>query len=413
MAVVAVILFHLGYGWIPGGFVGVDVFFVLSGYLITGILTVELDDRDTMRLPRFYSRRVRRLLPLLGARWDRPVLAERWLLTVAMATIAAVSYLGVERPIRFRLHPGAAPLRVVIVGVACSAVIATVAYARFQPRDADTRWALDAVTDLARPEPCPYFVEDWPDPDASEPCLLRNGAGPTIALLGDSHAQQWQPALEVYAETSDARIIRATRGGCPANDVTPFIRGESGQVRVEDDCTAWRRQVYPQVIDRFDPDVVIVATRSQVRGLRVDGQDLYPDRPPHLDARAAGWDRTLELLTTGRATVLVSRILPTLPERVPACLAERGRTTTACDFAVAGDTDVIAYDAAIASLDGRYAGRVRVFDPTPLACPGGICPAVIDGTIVHRDDNHLSATFVRQHTDEFVDLLRRAGAPLP
>ena len=63
VAVVMVILFHLGYGWVPGGFVGVDVFFVLSGYLITGLLAGEATSKGRVGLGRFYSRRVRRLLP--------------------------------------------------------------------------------------------------------------------------------------------------------------------------------------------------------------------------------------------------------------------------------------------------------------------------------------------------------------
>jgi peptidoglycan/LPS O-acetylase OafA/YrhL len=63
LAVVLVILFHLGLDWLPGGFIGVDVFFVLSGYLITGILLREASASGRIRLSRFYARRARRLLP--------------------------------------------------------------------------------------------------------------------------------------------------------------------------------------------------------------------------------------------------------------------------------------------------------------------------------------------------------------
>ena len=63
LAVGAVVLFHLGFGWIPGGFIGVDVFFVLSGYLISGLLVTELQQSGAVRLGRFYARRARRLLP--------------------------------------------------------------------------------------------------------------------------------------------------------------------------------------------------------------------------------------------------------------------------------------------------------------------------------------------------------------
>ena len=45
IAVLAVILFHAGFGWIGGGFVGVDVFFVISGYLITSILINDLQNQ--------------------------------------------------------------------------------------------------------------------------------------------------------------------------------------------------------------------------------------------------------------------------------------------------------------------------------------------------------------------------------
>ena len=64
LAVVPVVLFHAGVAFVGGGFVGVDVFFVISGYLITSILLEELDT-GTFSIRRFYERRARRILPAL------------------------------------------------------------------------------------------------------------------------------------------------------------------------------------------------------------------------------------------------------------------------------------------------------------------------------------------------------------
>jgi len=65
VAVVLVLGFHFGVGWLGGGFVGVDVFYVLSGYLITGLLLAEFERRDRIGLGTFWLRRARRLLPAL------------------------------------------------------------------------------------------------------------------------------------------------------------------------------------------------------------------------------------------------------------------------------------------------------------------------------------------------------------
>ena len=63
VAVVLVVLFHASIGGVPGGFVGVDVFFVISGFLITGLLLREQTGTGTISLSSFYARRARRLLP--------------------------------------------------------------------------------------------------------------------------------------------------------------------------------------------------------------------------------------------------------------------------------------------------------------------------------------------------------------
>lgn len=82
VAVVLVVIYHANLG-LSGGFVGVDVFFVISGYVITRMLTGELSRTNRISLKAFYLRRVRRLLPALGL-----------MLTVVMLTSILLSPIG-------------------------------------------------------------------------------------------------------------------------------------------------------------------------------------------------------------------------------------------------------------------------------------------------------------------------------
>jgi peptidoglycan/LPS O-acetylase OafA/YrhL len=65
IAVSAVLLYHLGFNWIPGGFLGVDLFFVISGYVITRLLLDSIQRSGGLDLQGFYLARIRRLLPAL------------------------------------------------------------------------------------------------------------------------------------------------------------------------------------------------------------------------------------------------------------------------------------------------------------------------------------------------------------
>ena len=66
VAVIAVMLYHLGVPWIPGGFLGVDLFFVISGYVITRLLLDSIQRSGGLDLRAFYKSRLRRLLPPLA-----------------------------------------------------------------------------------------------------------------------------------------------------------------------------------------------------------------------------------------------------------------------------------------------------------------------------------------------------------
>lgn len=63
LAVLSVIIFHLNTSWLPGGFLGVDIFFVISGYLITSIIYPQIEN-GTFSFSDFYNRRIKRILPL-------------------------------------------------------------------------------------------------------------------------------------------------------------------------------------------------------------------------------------------------------------------------------------------------------------------------------------------------------------
>jgi peptidoglycan/LPS O-acetylase OafA/YrhL len=87
VAVLAVVLYHLNAGWASGGLLGVGVFFVLSGYLITDLLLAEREREGTIALGRFWLRRARRLLPGL---WVMLAVVTLWVAFLAPSQLTGL-----------------------------------------------------------------------------------------------------------------------------------------------------------------------------------------------------------------------------------------------------------------------------------------------------------------------------------
>jgi peptidoglycan/LPS O-acetylase OafA/YrhL len=85
LAVLLVVVFHTGFA-LPGGFIGVDVFFVLSGFLIVGLLDREAERSGRLDLPAFFARRARRLLPVLA-------------FVTTVTVIASTAFVGLGAPL--------------------------------------------------------------------------------------------------------------------------------------------------------------------------------------------------------------------------------------------------------------------------------------------------------------------------
>ncbi|HEX4905861.1 MAG TPA: acyltransferase, partial [Acidimicrobiales bacterium] len=101
VAVAAVLVFHGGVSWAPGGFLGVDVFFVLSGFLITTLLLEEAaSSGGRISLGAFWARRVRRLVPALAVVCIAVVVAAPWIAeahsasSIRLDAAAALSYVA-------------------------------------------------------------------------------------------------------------------------------------------------------------------------------------------------------------------------------------------------------------------------------------------------------------------------------
>ena len=99
LALLGVLLFHAG-GALPGGYLGVDLFFVLSGYLITSLLLAEQRETGRIALGPFWVRRARRLLPALLSLMPPVALYARYfarndeLATVRAQALAALGYVA-------------------------------------------------------------------------------------------------------------------------------------------------------------------------------------------------------------------------------------------------------------------------------------------------------------------------------
>jgi len=209
-------------------------------------------------------------------------------------------------------------------------------------------------------------------------CTLGNADGTTtVALVGDSHAAQWFPALDAIAQQRGWKILPFTKDSCIFLD----MRIVSLHLEREyTECARWRDQVVI-ALQRARPDLVVVASSRWVHP--VDPADTDPQRQS---------DAMVRLLKALPGHVAIIADTPLSAVDVPACLSRPDRT--AADCATARGYALTAHLA----RDGRAAAALgaTLIDPTQWLCGPEVCPAVIDWTIVYRDDHHLTATMARR-----------------
>lgn len=265
--------------------------------------------------------------------------------------------------------------------------------------------ALPALEDAGEDKSDAYDVQaDGADCWSSAPgfrdrtCTFgRRDADTTIALVGNSHAGQWLPALQRLADQEGWRIRTHLASQCAAADLDQaFPTPSAGRA-----CRAWVQRTTQRVIDE-EPDVVVYTNRVSVSAL---GADLEASYPLYGD----GMREVLERWSDAGLRVLALHDTPASGEDTPDCLAARG----SADDCAGTREDWIAPEPvreAVAAVDDP---RIRFADLNDSICRAETCDPVVGGVVVYFDASHLTATYATTLAPVLRSPLRQALAASP
>ena len=214
----------------------------------------------------------------------------------------------------------------------------------------------------------------------SEPpdCVYGNPEGTfTVALVGDSHAAHWFPAIEAIADANGWRLLIFTKASCVFVDLpiySPILK------RQYTECEAWRPQVVQRLIEE-QPDLTIVSSDRWL--------PTSVTRDSDLKRQGQAMARLLNQIPGAKAIIGDT---PASRVDVPVCLSRNTGDISRCATSrieAFGRQKLVREKAAAAASDAT------VVDLSDAICPGDPCQAVVGEYIVQRDDHHLTATFAR------------------
>ncbi len=222
-------------------------------------------------------------------------------------------------------------------------------------------------------------------------CTYGDPAGAfTVALVGDSHAAHWFPAVEAISKANGWRILVFTKASCVFVDLpiySPLLK------RRFTECEAWRPLVVQRLIEER-PDLTIVASDRWLP------TEIKADSDPTRQGEAMA-----RLLNQIPGAIAILADTPASRVDVPVCLSQNLSDITRC---ATSRLEAFGRRPQVRERAAAMAANATVIDLSDAICPSDPCQAVIGDVIVQRDDHHLTATFAASLAG-----LLEAALPLP
>ena len=207
----------------------------------------------------------------------------------------------------------------------------------------------------------------------------------TVALVGDSHAEQWLPALSAIAEKRGLAITVYAKAHCAFADTDVFLLEEG---RTYKECRIWSQRLLQELIETR-PSIFIT---SQINGYQVTGSS---NENESIQKMTSGFASMWRELADGGTRIFAIRDTPFMPFDVPDCLARRGATGERCSAlrpAVLKPIDPL--------VQAAHTVNATVIDMNDEICAVDRCQAVVGNILVYQDSNHLTATYSRALSGE-------------
>ncbi|SKC35863.1 acyltransferase family protein [Krasilnikoviella flava] len=265
----------------------------------------------------------------------------------------------------------------------------------------DVRGLLTPPEAAAQDEPDVYADGCWNDPPFTtrNSCSYGSDDAPLrIAVLGNSHAGHWTPALEAGEVAGDWQVDTYLQSSCyPVERLLEYEAAADAQGCL--DTTRWATDS----ITGGGYDLVVVSARTN---------QLLADVPEDQQADVAqdAYADTLATFTDAGLPVLVLRDTPAMPDSVPDCLATG---PVAWDDCGAPPSQALEPDPLAAAARADSSGLVTAREVTDLMCDEEVCHPVIGGVVAYFDHGHLTATFARTLTPEVTEGVRAALGTRP